>query len=222
MNGSIKGLHLSQGHYFEESKIHLYCKSDFFFFNSAGTKSFLWWLSMFSCVGVHTLHQECPLRVTNDTTSLQRAHDSTQGSHRGCEGLQGLTSSQRDFPRYLAQKMENTLVKHGTPWVSRNQTVFARWDQIQQLRKGQSTHAGTAVESENLTHTAWGTHQPQQPPASFLNLLTLRILEHHYEKCLQAWAHSAARSSVGASHRAFIMLTTYVAIRSVKHRHVYL
>lgn len=30
INGSIKGLHLSQGHYFEESKIHLYCKSDFF------------------------------------------------------------------------------------------------------------------------------------------------------------------------------------------------
>ena len=56
INGSIKGLHLSQGHYFEESKIHLYCKSDFFKTQQQQLMSLLSWLSMSPNMGVNTPH----------------------------------------------------------------------------------------------------------------------------------------------------------------------
>lgn len=51
INRSIKGLHLSRGHYFEERKIHLHCKSDFFFLIwQQPLESFLCWLLMLTNV----------------------------------------------------------------------------------------------------------------------------------------------------------------------------
>lgn len=76
ISGSIKGLPLSQGHSFEERKIRLYCKSNFFLNSAAATKV----IPFLTVIGiqyeVNTPHGEglrsgCDTSIVNDTTSLQ-------------------------------------------------------------------------------------------------------------------------------------------------------
>lgn len=84
INRSTKGLHLSQGHYSKERKIHLHCKSDIFLNLAAATEVILLATVDANQCRANAWHREgprsgCGACIINDTASSQRAH-SIQGS----------------------------------------------------------------------------------------------------------------------------------------------
>lgn len=82
INGSIKGLHLSQGHYFEESKIHLYCKSDFLKSQQQRPMSLLSCLSMSPNMSQHhTAEANAGASMINNTTSSQKSRAIQHRAH---------------------------------------------------------------------------------------------------------------------------------------------
>lgn len=209
INRIIKGLYLSQGHYFEERKIHLHCKSDFFFNLAAATAVIpLLTVDANQC-GVNAWHWEgprsgCGACIINDTESFQRAH-SMQGSQGGCKLFQILTSTKGDLLRYFAQKMRNLLIKHWTPWVGGEETLFSQQDWIQQLQKARAhkrEHWGKGGGDQH------GVRHSPMPPALFLNLLTLNSKSNHnnWDKKQKAppslWTRISL-STVSWSYKAF-------------------
>lgn len=129
-------IHLSQGHYFEESKIHLYCKIWFFWKVSSSVDQ----CHSSHCLSMspnmrksthHTARSNAGASMINKHHILTRACHPAQSSRSGCDVADPHDIQRGSLLRHFAQKMEKLLIKHWTHGSGRRKHCFSQWDQIQ-------------------------------------------------------------------------------------------
>lgn len=134
INEIIKVLHSSQGHYFDENKIHSHGKSCFLKIQQLQLRLFFSWLPTIPKRRGQHSDQEYPRMDTSgsilsDTTSLQEVCHSTEGSGDVCgvcaNHYRPPAPSNGHLPRHFVQKMENLLTKHWNTQTIRKETLFS-------------------------------------------------------------------------------------------------